>query len=229
MRGVAYMGKDGAPLEICAPAEGFLGAYEWLTEHLLELEGRQHCLPAFESARAGRPSQATGLLPGVLAEQHVLPAFRDILESSPFVFPCAPAVFYERWGLRGHSPHSTGADMARFVGRRGGFDETDARELGHWLRDKNAPQPDPRRAADGKPARGIPAGKPCSRGSMSLRYSQGDGRRGEREAQLDVRARLVDMVQRALAIWARPWQELPAGTEDWEILRPAWELQADLK
>ena len=42
-------------------------------------------------------------------------------------------------------------------------------------------------------------------------------------------ARLVDMVQRALAIWARPWQELPAGTEDWEILRPAWELQADLK
>lgn len=27
--GVASMGKDGAPIEVCAPAEGFLGVYDW--------------------------------------------------------------------------------------------------------------------------------------------------------------------------------------------------------
>ena len=80
-----------------------------------------------------------------MADRHVLTAFRDVLEHSPFVFPASPQQFYKEWGLTGHSPHSTGSDMARFAGERAGFTETDARELGHWLRDKNAPQADPRR------------------------------------------------------------------------------------
>ena len=58
---------------------------------------------------------------------------------------------------------------------------------------------------------------------MSLRYSQGVGRRGEREAQLDVRARMISLVRVALREWGQPWWRLPPGTDDWEILRVAWE------
>ena len=217
--------KKSPPIQLYAPAEGFLGPYEWLEEHLRELDGLKYCLPAVD-AKNGRPSASTRLLPGVMAERHVLTAFRDILEHSSFVFPSTPKAFYEEWGLRGHSPHSTGSDMCRFAGERAGFTETDAREAGHWLRDKNAPQADPRRVP-GAPTRGMPDGRPCSRGSMSLRYSQGNGRRGEREAQLDVRARLIELVRKGLALWGRPWQELPPGTDDWEVLRPVWDGQRE--
>ena len=56
---------------------------------------------------------------------------------------------------------------------------------------------------------------------MSLRYSQGQGRRGEREAQLDVRARLLDAVALGLEGWGASWRALPAGNADWDILRCA--------
>jgi len=128
--------------------------------------------------------------------------------------------------ITGHSPHATGADMCRFMGERAGFSTTDAREAGHWLRDRNAAQPDPRRVP-GAPTRGAPDGAPCSRGEMSLRYSQGGLRRGERETQLDLRARIVAAVQRALARWGKGWKALPAGTDDWEILRLAWGEHCD--
>ena len=62
---------------------------------------------------------------------------------------------------------------------------------------------------------------------MSLRYSQGGLRRGERETQLDLRARIVAAVQRALARWGKGWEALPAGTDDWEILRLAWGEHCD--
>ena len=48
---------------------------------------------------------------------------------------------YTALGITTHSFHGSGPDMARLVGSNGGpFLEHDARELGHWLRDKNAPQ-----------------------------------------------------------------------------------------
>lgn len=34
MRGHAYIGKDGSPIDLYAPAEGFLGEYDWYVEHL---------------------------------------------------------------------------------------------------------------------------------------------------------------------------------------------------
>ena len=71
----------------------------------------------------------------------------------------------------------------------------------------------------GAPRRGQPDGAPCARGAMSLRYSQGQGRRGEREAQLDVRARLLDAVAIGLKEWGASWRTLPAGNADWDVLR----------
>jgi hypothetical protein len=42
-------------------------------------------------------------------------------------------------GLKGHSIHGTGADLVRFLGAELGFQEGDARAVGHGLRDRNAP------------------------------------------------------------------------------------------
>ena len=217
-------GKRGAlPIQLYAVAEGFLGEWAWFEEHLAAVRQRGHVLPDFESAPRlkGRPSASPGLLPGVMRERDVLPAMRDIASQAPL---CMAAAEFDALQLTGHSPHTTGCDMVRFAGERAGFSmPADARAIGHWLRDRNAQQPDPRRVR-GAPTRGQPDGAPCSRGDMALRYSQGGVRRGEREEQLDVRGRLVALVRRGLVLWGKGWQTLPRGTEDWEILRAVWEL-----
>ena len=56
---------------------------------------------------------------------------------------------------------------------------------------------------------------------MSLRYSQGVGRKGERAEQLTVRAKLLDAVRLALGRFGKPWSQLPRGIQDYEILLPA--------
>lgn len=123
-----------------------------------------------------------------------------------------------------HSPHGTGSDMIRFMaadyafaelGEQVSFDERDARSIGHWLRDKSAqpeatpPGSDPRRA-----------GAPNQRQAMSFRYSQGGGRRGERQEQLQLRWRVISHVRLALRRYGRPWWTLPRSLESWNILRP---------
>ena len=52
-----------------------------------------------------------------------------------------------------------------------------------------------------------------------MRYAQGQGRRGGREAQLDVRARLLDVVAVGLKEWGASWRSRPAGNADWDVLR----------
>jgi hypothetical protein len=46
--------KDGLPLELYAPAEGWLGDFTWYREHMREMEGREHAMPAFAGGKAGR-------------------------------------------------------------------------------------------------------------------------------------------------------------------------------
>ena len=70
------------------------------------------------------------------------------------------------------------------------------------------------------PVRGQANGAPIARGVMSLHYSSGEGRRGERGAQLAVRVRLNDWVQVALATCGRPWMALPATLDSWDVLIP---------
>ena len=56
---------------------------------------------------------------------------------------------------------------------------------------------------------------------MSLRYTQGAGRRGERAEQLGVRTRLVNAIRRALAARGGSLEGLPRNTDDWEVLAAA--------
>jgi hypothetical protein len=214
VRGRVESTKDGSPLELFAPAEGWLGRLSWLREHVAELGARAHSMPAFASKPAGKPSRATHLVDGVMTKPHARKALRDLLAQPPLGL--TPAEFKEL-RITTHSPHGTGADMARFMGVQRGWLEPFARQLGHWMRDKNAPQEDPRRVP-GEPQRGVPDGAPCTSGAMSLRYSQGRGRRGQRQEQLTVRRALVREVRAALKRFGRPWPELPAGMQDWEIL-----------
>ena len=114
-----------------------------------------------------------------------------------------------------HSPHGTPADLVRFMGARAGFGGDDSRVAGHWLRDKHAGQELPTR-----PRAGVPTGARNGRGDMCRRYTQGAGRRGEREEQLDLRWRLVRAVRAALARCSTPWWLLPKSLESWDILLP---------
>ena len=107
--------------------------------------------------------------------------------------------------------------MARFLGAEGGFAEGDARELGHWLRDKNAPQ---QRPPTGGAGHGRPAGATNGREQMERRYTQGAGRRGEEAAQLRVRCKLVMAVREGMERFGRPWGELPRTLASWDVLVP---------
>ena len=81
------------------------------------------------------------------------------------------------------------------------FVASDTRAIGHWLRDKNAPQELPR-----GPHGAVPAGAANARGDMARRYSQGTGRVGEREEQISVRLRLEDVADLGPQQAARDWE-----------------------
>ena len=206
--------KGGFPLELYAPAEGWLGPFYWLGEHMREMGARRHALPAFHSSPTGRPSLASKLAPGVMPKAHGLKALQDLCSMAPL---CMSEAEFKALNITSHSSHGTGSDMGRFMGVSRGWTEPMCRQLGHWLHDKNAPQADPRKVA-GAPKRGVPDGAPCSRGTMSLRYSQGRGRRGERQEQLEVRAALIQSVRKGLRLFRKHWTKLPPGLDDWDIL-----------
>lgn len=66
-------------------------------------------------------------------------------------------------------------------------------------------------------------GAPAAKGIMALRYSAGEGRRGERSEQLELRRRFNAVVRGGLQRWfeaGKSWLELPAGTADWNVLIP---------
>ena len=216
--------KDGIPMELFAPSEGWLGPLSWVADHLESMPTSLHVWPDFICPRglSMSPSAATGFTQGVMPKAKALPALRELCSLAPLRM--SPEEFSE-CGLTLHSPHGSGSDMIRFLGSTSSFvelgeelifREEDARAIGHWLRDRSAPREavppggsDPRRP-----------GAPNERGSMSRRYSQGGGRRGERQEQLDLRWRLISHVRHALRRYGRPWWSLPRSLESWDILRP---------
>ena len=205
--------KDGLPLNLFAPAEGYLGAWAWWPAHARDMADRPHAMPDFDATAASGPLAAHRLLEGVMPPAKALPALRAICAMEPLRMSAAE---FKALGLTGHSIHGTGADMARFLGEACGFAEGDARALGHWLRDRNAPAEAP--AARGGGAR--PVGGANAREDMERRYTQGAGRRGEEAEQLRVRCRLVQAVRAGLTRFGRPWWELPRDLSSWDALVP---------
>lgn len=223
LRGVTSVAsKDGLPLQMYAPACGWLGPFDWVLEHLDDLEGRAHAVPDYWSSPAGQPSRpGTVLREGVASPDRARSALRDILAQPPL---CMSKAEFDALRITTHSWHGTMPDMIRFMAALGlpegrPFTEADARAAGHWLRDRNAPQHDAR-LIPGAPGRGVPDGAPVARGGMSFRYTQGPGRRGEREEQLQLRTRFYECVQRALRKVPGGWQSLPKSLDSWDVLRP---------
>jgi hypothetical protein len=210
--------KHGLPLQLYAPASGWLGDFEWWPEHLAEVAGLEYAIPDYVSTPAATPSApGTVILPFVASPEHARSALRDICAQPPL---CMPEEEFAELHLTTHSIHGTACDLVRFLAAVGlPFSEPDARATGHWLADRNAPQPDARKIP-GAPSRRQPDGAPVSHGGMSFRYSQGEGRRGEREEQLDVRSRLNAHLRERLAAVPGGWWTLPRTTESWDVLRP---------
>ena len=218
VRGTAVMkGRKPKPMALFAPARGWLGPFTWLREHLEEMTGRRHAIPNFDG---GQVARATKLRAGVIAPDKARKTLGQLMAMHPL---CMSEKEYAELGVTTHSPHGSGADMVRFMGANGlPFEEKDACALGHWLRDKNAPQHEKtQRDRAGVPKQATAPGAPAARGAMTFVYSSGALRKGEREEQLALRERFIDTVRAALERFGRPWLELPAGTDDWDILRRA--------
>ena len=206
--------KDGLPLDLFAPAEGYLGRWDWWPRHAAALADRSHVLPNFD---ASSPSTASRILTGVLPQGKAIIALQDLMAMAPLHMP------FSQWrhlGLKGHSIHGSGADLIRFLGAEFGFHEGDARAVGHWLRDKNAPAPGGRQRPNAPRGHGRPAGIGNEREHMERRYSQGAGRRGEEAEQLRVRCRLVQVVREGLERFGRHWTHLPRSLDSWDVLLP---------
>ena len=216
VRGRSVMkGRKPKPVELFAPAAGWLGPFAWLTEHLAEMRGRPHAIPDYAG---GQVAASTSLRPGIIAPAKARRTLGQLMAMAPLSMTPEE---YARLGVTTHSPHGTGADMIRFMMSLGlPFTEEDARRLGHWLRDRNAPQHERGPVRSG-PKQATAPGAPLARGAMPKVYSSGTNRRGERSEQLELRTRFADAIRAALVRFGRPWAELPLGTDDWDILRPA--------
>ena len=149
----------------------------------------------------------------MIVPDKLMPAIADVCAQPPLSMSRAELKALD---LTVHSLHGTYADMSRFAGPSAGFVDLDDRRLGHWLRDRAAAQDDPRPGQ-----RGQAHGAMNSRDDMQRRYTQGSGRRGERQEQLRVREKLGHAVRDALQRFGRPWYEMPKGRADWDILLDA--------
>ena len=135
--------KDGIPLEVFAPAEGWLGPFNWAEEHLASMPSSRHVWPDFSASRGkyGQLAHATGQRDGVMPRTKALLALKHLCSVPPLRMTAAE---FDACGISLHSPHGTGSDMIRFMGascaftdfgENVSFNEHDARAIGHWLRD----------------------------------------------------------------------------------------------
>ena len=204
--------KDGMALDLFAPAEGWLGPLDRWPAHAAEMAARGGSCPDF-SASGPKIATATTLKPGVLPRGKVMPAVKAVCAMQPLGMG---AVEFDELLLTFHGFHGAGADLVRYLSSLPGYDfsEGDIRAIGHWLRDKNAPQEQVTRAGRHT------VGAANQRGDMAMRYTSGVGRIGERAEQLALRARLVAAVRGALAAYGRHRTTLPRTLETWSVLFP---------
>ena len=246
MTGVAYMGKDGAPIEVSSAAEGFLGIYEWWPEHLRDVLALGQLFPEWE-----RPwgSKGSILLAGPLttfvnSKQRMRESFKALLQLPPLSYT---DVELKDMNIQGHSAHVSGPEWSRCIGYapsipdgHGGIVELPgqlvlwftadyADTLGLWMRDAGAK----REASVAEVAAGAPAGQArreaaiaslpgrrSQQGSMRVYYGQGGStgtRFGQKFKLLSARQRLARIIR--AVIGTRDWRHLPRGQADLKLLR----------
>jgi len=242
MRGRASLGKDGAPVDIYAPAEGILGQYKWYPAHLRACVESGQIFPAWEKPRRSRGdiAKATDLCPNAASKPDVRAAFKRLLQLPPLSLTGDEI---SGLNIQGHSGHATFPDWARAIGQdviipglddslKCGFGPNDIDALGHWLRDAGAKAEstaaEAARAAQPADARRAAAvaslpGKGASAGQMRNYYGasgSNTARISERAIQLRVRQRLLRIVRAAVAATGLDWTALPRGMTDISILSP---------
>ena len=77
--------KDGLPLELYAPAEGWLGPFHWLESHIEEMQGREHAIPGIIAPRKGDIARACGLAPGVASPAEARAILQGLLALPPLL------------------------------------------------------------------------------------------------------------------------------------------------
>jgi hypothetical protein len=246
MRGHAYIGKDGSPIDLYAPAEGFLGEYDWYVEHLRLCLTIGQVFPAWGMPKGskGEISKSSGFAGGVAQKRHVRAAFKAMLTLPPMRFTGAKIT---AMNIQGHTGHATPPEWARCIGEnprlehrlaagvtlsqelRVGFSDRDIDVLGHWLRDalaKNEASASQAAAAaepgDARRQAAIASlpGKAATKTAMRNYYGEAGSagtRFSERWTQLRTRQRLVHIV-RALLV-GRDWCAIGRGHVDMNILR----------
>ena len=242
MRGRAWMGKDGSPVDIYAPAEGILGQYKWYPAHLRACVESEQIFPKWikPPKSGGDIAKATDLGPHAASKTDLRAAFKRLLQLPPLSLTGDEI---KAMNIQGHSGHATFPDWARAIGQdvsvRGlddllklGFSPDDVDALGHWLRDAGAKAEstaaEAARAAQPANARRAAAvaslpGKGASAGAMRNYYGASGSnaaRVSERAIQLRVRQRLLRIVRAAIAATGLDWTALPRGQADLAILAP---------
>lgn len=250
MYGHAYVGKDGAPMDVYAPAEGFLGRYQWYAEHLAECVKGGQVFPLWEKPRGSRGviHKAGGIDWSAAAPKpDIRVGLKQLLQLPPL------ALLDEEvrdMNIQGHTGHTSEPEWGRCLGQfpslvniesvpseefeclKIGFSDRDIDALGHWMRNANskaeataseaasAAQP-----ADARRAAAIASlpGKGASKGAMRNYYGAAGAdptRFSERYTQIRVRQRLVRTVRTKIEMYLKA-----KGAANWTALPRG---QADL-
>lgn len=241
MRGRAAMGKDNAPIELYAPAEGILGRYEWYGDHLERCLRNGQVFPKWVKPHGSKGCilKAKGLTDKIATRDDIRGAFKTIMQRAPLSLTKAEL---DEINPQGHTMHATPPEWARSITSKprletplpealaSGFSSEDCDALGHWLRDENAKTEATaaQAAANAQPSQArreaaiasLP-GNRTQRGAMRIYYGAAGAlanRTSERFIQLDVRQRLIHTVRHAMQ--GKDWQSMPRGIADLDVLRP---------
>jgi hypothetical protein len=244
MRGHAYMGKDGSPIDIFAPAEGFLGPYAWYPTHLRMCLSMSQVFPAWGKSRGSRGAidKATGFAAGVAGKADIRKAFKRMFMLPPLAYT---ELEMDAINIQGHTAHASPPEWARCIGENPrfttvlleplpesllmGFSDRDGNALGHWQRGAEAKDSATaaEAAASAQPGRerraaaiaSLPA-LPAPRNAMRTYYGEPGtecNRHSERWTQIRVRQRLAHTVRCVLA--GRTWTNLDRGQADMSLLK----------
>ena len=197
--------KDGDLIDLNCPAEGFLGPYTWLAEHIADVTREGYLFPDFicPKGHAGDVRFATSHRRMAITEPHLRSSIRAMLQDAPLSMSDSEL---DQLDLLGHSWHGTYNDIIMYLVAQPnpqGFSLTCGRISGHWSRRLlDAGSSFVASARTGHPLQ-------SQVHAMQLLYSSGVQREGYREQQLSVRLRFVLAVRAAIARAGCHWSELP--------------------